>query len=216
MKNQMKIVYLLIAESIFSHNLSGVWSTLDHMAEGLGEASYETTWGVVNVNLECVIFDFETSNKYINWVPSSYKNIPLSNIEMENDNTYILTFDDSNYPDQFNVKYQIFMLSKNEIFTKVINDNDEYSNLMPHNSKLYRIIEANSPNVQEETDKPELISSEPLYDTSFGQMSENNINTPAETVKQEPGTELPLIMALVIASGIAIAAGVAVFLVRQR
>jgi hypothetical protein len=194
------------------------------MAEGLGEASYETTWGVVNVNLECVIFDFETSNKYINWVPSSFKNIPLINMEMENDNTYILTFDDSNYPDQFNTKYQIFMLSKNEIFTKVINDNDEYSNLMPHNSKLYRIIEVNSPNVQEETDKPELISSEPLYDTSFSQMSENNINTPVEeTVIQEPGTlllvqpgiGLPVIIVLVTA-GIAIAAGIAVFLIRRK
>jgi hypothetical protein len=116
------LVYLFFVQGFLSsHELSGVWS---HMP-GLGlldwlRGEYETSWGTVDVNDACIIFDFETNDWYMSDPLGFYRYVPIAEIKKEPDGSYIIKIDPeymlqqtSDYEDTYRV---VFLSgSKNKI-----------------------------------------------------------------------------------------------------
>jgi hypothetical protein len=89
------LLYLFLVQGFLSsHELSGVWRLrpgvdwLDWL-----HGKYETSWGTVDVDDACIIFDFETNDWYMGDPLGSNKYVPVAEIRKEPDGSYIIKID---------------------------------------------------------------------------------------------------------------------------
>jgi hypothetical protein len=92
MRYWFMLMYLFLVQGFLSsHELSGVW----RLRPGTGwlHGGYETSWGTVDVDDACIIFDFETHDWYMGDPLGSDKYIPVTEIGKEPDGSYIIKID---------------------------------------------------------------------------------------------------------------------------
>jgi hypothetical protein len=125
MRYWFMLVYLFFVQGFLSsHELSGVWSHMSELSIWM-HTEYETSWGTVDFDESCIIFDFETNDWYMSDPLGSYKYVPVTEIRKESDGNYIIKIDPeymlqetSNYEDTCRVVF--LSESKNKINASTI------------------------------------------------------------------------------------------------
>jgi hypothetical protein len=117
---------LLIASSLFSHELSGVWYIEPYLPKWI--TKYNTSWGEVDVTEGCNILDFETDNWLVHAVSSSYENIVVNDIIKESKDTFIISVDKDSiivHGSKALLSYRIKILSEDKIIIDYLNPEDK-------------------------------------------------------------------------------------------